>query len=185
MPEVTKYVAVAKIVNPSLVSARMSSEGGIAHNGAIYCEIPEMGFFDPDLVYCRYGLSLPYIKIQPGWTLWVEPSVDGDSRWVYTGIADCGDAIVPADADQMILQFAAQMIYASTAGKIHLSSKTASEPFMLGNKFKTYIDDYIDMKYNMHTHPYVDSPVGPSVTSPPSAPAVKPTDIYSIKIMGE
>jgi len=185
MPEVTKYVAVAKIVNPSLVSARMSSEGGIAHNGSIYCEIPEMGFFDPDLIYCRYGLSLPYIKIQPGWTLWVEPSVDGDSRWVYTGIADCGGSVVPADTDQMILQFAAQMIYASTAGKIHLSSKTAAEPFVLGTQLETYIKNLVTAQINVHTHPYTDTPAGPAVTGPPSAPMTEPVGILSVKIMGE
>lgn len=182
MREVSKYVATAKIVNPSLVTSRCNSEGGEYHDGAIYCEIPEMGFFDPHLIYCRYGLSIPFIKIQPGWKLLVEPTIDDDMRWFYTGIADCGGSIHPADADQMILQFAAQMIYASTAGKIHLSSKTASEPFVLGNKLKTYIDDFITAKFNAHTH-ICSAPGVASATALPVATI--PTDIYSVKIVGE
>jgi hypothetical protein len=182
--EYRKYIATAKVVNPSEVASRASEEGYEAHPGAIFVSIPEMGFEEPDLIYCRYGLPIPYLKIQKDWRIWVEPTVDDDSRFCYTGIVDCGP-VIPQDADQMVLTFLAQIIYASTAGTLHLSKKDAEEPFVLGNKLKAYIDDYIDTKYNMHTHPYVDSPVGPSVTSPPSAPAIKPTDILSTKIFGE
>jgi hypothetical protein len=181
MTEIRKYVATAKIVNPTAVKARCASEGGIAHEGAIYCEIPEMGFLDPDLIYCRYGLSIPYLKIQANQKVLVEPTIDDDKRFFYTGIADCG-GLTPADTDQMILQFLSQVIYASTAGTIHLSSKTASEPFALGNKLLTWITTYINTQFNLHTHICASSG---SPSAPPVPTATPPTDILSTKIMGE
>lgn len=119
---INKYIATAKIVNPSAVSARASAEGMIAHPGAIYVSIPEMGFEEPNLIYCRYGLSLPFLKIQSGWRVLVEPTIGDDSRFFFTGIVDCGP-ITPVDADQLLIQLLSQVIYASTTGTLHLSTK--------------------------------------------------------------
>ena len=185
---INKYIATAKIVNPSAVSARASAEGMIAHPGAIYVSIPEMGFEEPNLIYCRYGLSFPYLKIQMGWRVWVEPTIGDDSRFCYTGIVDCGGDITPTDADEMILQFVSQLFYASTQGTIHISSDTASEPFVLGNKLLTWITSYINMIYNLHTHT-TTATIGASgtlgVISPPVLTGTPPTDILSVKIFGE
>lgn len=183
---ISKYIATAEITAPAAVSARASAEGIIAHTGAIYVSIPEMGFEAPNLIYCRYGLSLPYLKIQEGWRVWVEPTIDDDSRFCYTGIVDCGGDVTPADKDQMILQFAAQLIYASTAGTLHLSSDTAMEPIVLGNKLLTWITTYINTIFNLHTHSFVG--VAPGITSVTAVPAptgTPPTDILSTKVFSE
>ena len=134
-----KCYATAMITDPSAVTAKCSALGQVAHKGAIFCSIPELGFEGVNLVYCRYGMSIPYIQVQQGWKLWVEPTILPDSRWVYTGFADC-DNINPASADQFYIQLLSQVIYASTAGKIYLSSKTASEPFVKGNELKTWCE---------------------------------------------
>ena len=183
---INKYIATAKIVDPSAVSARASAEGITAHPGAIYVSIPEMGFEEPDLIYCRYGLSLPFLKIQSGWRVLVEPTIGDDSRFFFTGIVDCGP-ITPVDADQMIIQFASQLIYASTTGQIKLSSKTATEPFVLGNKLLAWITNYINNQFNLHTHVVAGVTTGPgSVTSAVPVPVgAPPTDILSTKIFGE
>lgn len=136
MAVINKYIATAKVVNPSEVASRALEEGYNAHPGAIFVSIPEMGFEEPDLIYCRYGLPIPYLKIQEGWRIWVEPTVDDDSRFCYTGIVDCGPA-TPEDKDQFILTFISQVIYASSQGTLHLSNKDAEEPFVLGNELKT------------------------------------------------
>ena len=187
MTEVQTWIAIAKIVDPSAVQAKCTAEGYKYYKGAIFCEVPEMGFFAPHLIYCRYGLSIPYLRVQEDWKLLAAPTVNNDTRWFYTGIADCGGDITPADADQAIIQFAAQMIYAGTDGVIHLSSKTAAEAFVLGGKLKTWIDAYIDSRYNTHTHPVtgVATGTGSATCGAPAVLATKPTDIYSTKIMGE
>lgn len=182
MTEVQTWVAIAKIVDPSAVQSKCTAEGYKYYKGAIFCEVPEMGFFAPHLIYCRYGLSIPYLKVQEGWTLLAAPTINNDTRWFYTGIADCGGDITPADADQAIIQFAAQMIYASTSGQIRLSSKTASEAFVLGGQLNTYLTDFINNIFNLHTHvcanPGVDSAV-------PKTLGAAPSGILSTKIMGE
>ena len=140
MTVVNKWIALAKIVNPSEVAAKCAAEGYTYYQGAIFCEIPEMGFFDPHLIYCRYGLSIPFIKIQENWKLLVEPTMDENKRWFFTGLADCV-GLTPADSDQLIIQLLSQVIYASTTGQINLSSKTASEPFVCGNKLQGWAED--------------------------------------------
>lgn len=188
MTNITKYIAIAKITDPIAVQTKCATEGGIAHKGAIYCEIPELGITMPNLVYCRYGLSIPYIRVQADWKLLVEPTVENERRWFYTGLADCADAVTPATTDQLLIQLLSQVIYASN-DTLFLSSKTATEPFVLGNKLKTYIDNYIQSVYNAHTHTYIPPQASyalPStVTGTPSVTGAIPTDIYSIKIKGE
>jgi len=61
----------------------------------------------------------------------------------------------------------------------------SEEPFVLGDKLESYLTDFINNAFNLHTHPYVDTPVGASVTSPPSVSATAPTDILSEKIRGQ
>lgn len=178
---INKYIATAKIVNPSLVSARAAAEGFIAHPGSIFVSIPEMGFEEPNLIYCRYGLSFPFIKIQKDWRIWVEPTIDDDSRFCFTGIVDCGP-LTPVDADQLLIQLASQVIYASTAGTMHLSKKTATEPFVLGSKFLTWLTTFINTQFNLHTHICAAPGVASAVPVPVSTP---PTDILSTKVFGE
>jgi hypothetical protein len=136
-----KNVGIAKIVEPAAVAAYLAPMQG--HPGGILCECPEMGFVGTDLIYCRYGLSLPFLKIQEGWKVLIEPTYNGDERWFYTGIADCTGTLTPESADQMILQFLTQVIYASTAGTLHLSSKTATEPVPLGNQLSTFLSTLV------------------------------------------
>jgi hypothetical protein len=139
MTNITKYVAIAKITDPTAVQAKYAIEGGVAHKGAIYCEIPELGITTPNLIYCRYGLSIPYIRVQADWKLLVEPTVDNERRWFYTGLADCADAVTPTTADQLLIQLVSQVIYANTT-TLFLSSQTATEPFVKGNAVKTELD---------------------------------------------
>ena len=179
-----KNIGIAKIVEPSAVAAYLAPMA--VHPGGILCECPEMGFTGTNLIYCRYGLSIPFFKIQQGWKVLIEPTYNGDERWFYTGIADCTGEITPTEADQMILQFVSQVIYASSQGTLHLSSDTATEPFVLGNKLLTWITTFINTIFNLHTHSFVG--VAPGVTSTTAVPAptgTPPTDILSVKIFGE
>lgn len=186
---INKYIATAKIVNPSLVSARATAEGFIAHSGSIFVSIPELGFEEPNLIYCRYGLSFPFIKIQKDWRIWVEPTVDNDSRFCFTGIVDCGP-LTPVDADQLLIQLATQVIYASTAGVLHFSSKTAAEPFVKGNTLKTSwalnIDQALTILFAWAATGVAPGPTGgiaPLATANPNT-GFQDT-ILSTKIMGE
>jgi len=125
-----KYLAKVKISIPSEVSAKVSAYGGSAHPGAVYCECPELGFEGANLIYCRYGLSVPFIKVQNNDTLWIEPRIGEDEGWIYTGMADCAGRVTPSDADQMVIQLLSQVIYASTSGTMHLSNKAANQAFL-------------------------------------------------------
>lgn len=95
---IRSFVAVAKIVDPSAVRARLS--GQQYDNGAIFVECPEMGMQGSNLIYCRYGLSLPYVKVRAGQKVWIEPTIHDNERWKYTGFVDCG-GFSPADADEV------------------------------------------------------------------------------------
>lgn len=59
------------------------------------------------------------------------------------------------------------------------------EPFVLGTQLETYLKNLVTMEINIHTHPYTDTPVGPSVTGPPSAPMTAPSGILSAVIKGQ
>jgi hypothetical protein len=65
-----------------------------------------------------------------------------------------------AEADNIIAN-------AKTAGKL---GTAASEPIVLGNVLLTLLKTFVQ-SYNQHMHPYVDTPVGPSVTQPTMLPA--------------
>jgi hypothetical protein len=109
MGEYGSHIAIAKITDPTAVEARCSALGQTAHDGAIFCEIPELGYLGQNLQYCRYGLSIPYLRPQVGWKLWVEPTIGETERWKFTGFADCSgdDDADPATTDQFLLPLAA------------------------------------------------------------------------------
>lgn len=176
-----KNIATAVITDPALVVAECSRRGQVAHTGAIYCTIPELGFLGSDLIYCRYGLSLPYLRVQVGWRLLVEPTV-GEDRWFYTGLVDGGGPTFDTN-DQLLIELLSQVVYASTAGTMHLSSKTATEPLVLGNKLLTWVQNFITSIFNVHTHSGVST--GGGVSGTPVAGGTAPTDILSTKIFGE
>jgi hypothetical protein len=187
MADIRKAIAKANITEPAAVQARCTAEGELYKEGSIYCEIYELGFFAPQLIYCRYGLSIPYIRVQPGWTLLVEPTVGEDGRWFFTGIADCG-SLTPIDADQLLIQLASQVIYASTAGKIHLSSKTASQPFVNGTNLQTWagnVDQALAALYAWASAGITAGPANVLLTTPNPDATGFPTNALSTKIMGE
>jgi hypothetical protein len=67
-----------------------------------------------------------------------------------------------------------------TADKIMLGGG-ASEKMVLGNQFKTWVDNHINTTFNTHFH---GSGVGP--TSPPTVPAQPPTPAtYSSRVFGK
>jgi len=181
---VSKNIATAIITDPALVTVECSSRGIEAHSGAIWCNIPELGFIGSDLIYCRYGLSFPYLRIQPGWRLLVEPtlSYDQDERWFFTGLVDGGGPSFDTN-DQLLIQLLSQVIYGSTAGTLHLSKKDATEPFVLGNKFLTWVQNFITSIFNDHTHNGVTT--GSGISGKPVVGGSSPTDILSTKIFGE
>lgn len=181
-----KQVAIAKIVDPSAVRAKCSELKGVYNDGAIFCYIPEIGLEGTSYVYCRYGLTIPFYKVQVGQKVLVEPTIEPDGRWFYTGVVDCG-GYAPADADQLMIQLISQVIYASTAGKIHLSNKAAAEPFVLGTALDTFLKDIVD-KFNNHIHTTTATIGGgavPGVISATSTPMSNPSGLNSEKIMGE
>ncbi len=126
-----KNFAKAIITDPTAVTAKLASMGGIYEPGMIFVEIPEEGIVLPNLVVCRYGLSIPYIRVQENQNIWVEPTVGEDERWIYTGFADCGGE-TPATTDQLIMTWLAQGIYATTTGQMKLGSKTAIDALIKG-----------------------------------------------------
>lgn len=99
-----KFKGKAAITDPLAVKA---FAGAMAiEKGTIFVECPEKGFVGQNLIPCRYGLSFPYLTIPVGATLWIEPSIPPDERWIYTGFADCGGeamGITPNSLMEMIL----------------------------------------------------------------------------------
>jgi len=140
-----KSIAIVREIE-SVASARSASRGQQHHNAAVYVSIEEEGFSGGNLVYCRYGLSIPFYKVQVGEKLLVEPTNGYDERWFYVGLADA-------------------------------TGISPTEPFILGNQIKTYLDNLQgqinsivstinanNVIYLAHTHPT-------AVPGPPSHPA--------------
>jgi len=63
--------------------------------------------------------------------------------------------------------------------------KGSTEPFVLGNQLNTFLTNMITAEIAVHTHPYTDTPIGPSVTGPPSSPFTSPSGILSTVIKGQ
>jgi hypothetical protein len=185
----SKHLAIAKTTDPADVEAECTSRGWQYDKGAIFVYIPEIGFEGTNMIYCRYALSLPYIRIQEGWKLWVEPTIwndNGDQRWIYSGIADCGSVNNSPDTDtQLLIQLLSQVIYANTDGEIHLSAVAADEPLVLGNKLQTWITNTLKAAFDNHTHLYAPGPGAPTPSGTPATPLTDSTDILSEKVFTE
>lgn len=94
----SKYVGVVEISDPVAVKAKLSSLGDVYENGAVFCSCPEKDMTGVNLIYCRYGLSIPYYKVKDGDKLWIQPTIGETERWVYDGFVDCGrDSVDPSD----------------------------------------------------------------------------------------
>lgn len=106
----SKYIGIVKVSDPQEVSSRVAALGGTAHSGAIFVECPELGFQGEDLLYCRYGLSFPYIRVQEGDKVLIEPTIGDDERWFYVGLADCAGTISPTSDDQLVISVEGMMI---------------------------------------------------------------------------
>ncbi|WP_411821210.1 hypothetical protein [Leptospira sp. 'Mane'] len=106
-----KLYAKAKLVSKSEVTSRLSTMGDTYVNGMIFVEIPELGFEGKNLILCRYGLSIPFLKVKSGQPLWVEPTIGDNERYVYTGFAepmkdayDDDDSIVLFDSEDLLIK---------------------------------------------------------------------------------
>jgi hypothetical protein len=187
----SKHLAIAKITDPADVQTECTNRGWSYDQGAIFINIPEIGFEGGNLIYCRYALSFPYIRVQEDWKLWVEPTIwndNGDQRWIYSGIADCGSDNLSVDTDtQLLIQLLSQVIYANTDGEIHLSAIAADEPFVLGTQLKTWITNTLKVFIDGHTHPVTVDPSSHSGTAAASVAKLTdaPSGVLSTKIFGE
>lgn len=123
MTTITKHVAIAKITDAMAVKAKTALMGGIYDEGAIFVDIPEIQLFG---IYCRYGMSLPFVRVKSGDKLWVEPTVDGFERWIYTGFADCGGKVTPTILESVLF------------------TNDSIEPYVLGNKLKDELQKIVD-----------------------------------------
>jgi len=83
-----KMYAKAKIVSRAAVTARLATLGDTYVNGMIFVEIPELGFEGKNLILCRYGLSVPWVKIKADQPIWVEPTIGDSERFIYSGLAE-------------------------------------------------------------------------------------------------
>lgn len=121
-----KYVGEAKIVDPILVTAKLATMGSIYDNGGIFCTCPELGFEGLDMLYCRYGLSIPYCKVSVGDTLLIEPTIGKTERWFYTGYADSPET--PITTDQVIFDMGegTYKIDVGTSTSIKIDSVTSA-----------------------------------------------------------
>jgi len=171
MVEYCKYLGIAKIVDPTLVDAQASAMGLTAHEGAIFITIPEMGLEGDNLVYCRYGLSIPYLRVKVGDKLWVEPTIK-KQRWIFTSFADCAGRVEPSSEGlvfeddeyeitidktsktmtiEIIDNASIINLVVGGSGEIRLSSASASEKYVLGDTAKTELDKDEDAMTELQT----------------------------------
>jgi hypothetical protein len=106
----SKFIAVAKITDPIAVQARCAANGWQAHDGSIFCYVPELGLEGANFVYCRYGLSFPYLRVQVEDRVWIEPTIGDTERWVYTGFVDAAD-LMPGTTDLLKILLDALGLY--------------------------------------------------------------------------
>lgn len=99
-----KYIGRAFITDPAFVTVKCVASLGVYTPGGIWVEVPEIGLSNPNLVYCMYGLSIPYYRIQVGEEVWCEPTKDDFERWVYTGLVDCGGNVPTALSQYLVKQ---------------------------------------------------------------------------------
>jgi hypothetical protein len=172
MGELRKYLAIAKIVDPTSVDTQAATMGLSAHDGAIFVNIPELGLEGDNLVYCRYGLSLPYLRVKVDDKLWVEPTVGETGRWIFTSFADCAGRVEPSseglvikdDEYEIIIDKVAKTLtvemtgddgiinlVVGSSGEIRLTSDSASEKYVLGDIAKVELEKDLDAMTELQT----------------------------------
>lgn len=97
-----KSIGVITIVDPTEVKAIISASGDTYDVGAIFVSIPEQDIVGESDIYCQSGLGVGYKRLKVGDEVWVEPTVNGEDRWVYTGLVDGGGSTDPA-ADEVFI----------------------------------------------------------------------------------
>ena len=95
----SKYIGTVKISDPTDVESKLQEYSNEYVSGGVFVEVPELGFVGQNIIYCRYGLSIPYYRVKVGDKLWVEPTVGDTERWIYTGFVDCGRSSVDPTAE--------------------------------------------------------------------------------------
>ncbi len=135
--------AIAEITDPKKVQKRSDDDGqGPIDKGAIYVSCKEIGATGAaNFIYCRYGMSFKYIRIQPGDALWIEPTIirdggESEQRWIYKAFADAGGES-PTENDQLILAVTKFFIKSFTDGKIN---QEAESDFTLKSLTKIILD---------------------------------------------
>jgi len=174
-----KMYAKAKIVTKAAVTSKLASFGDTYVNGMIFVEIPELGFETPNLILCRYGLSVPVAKIEVDQALWVEPTIGTSERFIYTGFADGVTDAFNSDNAAMLYLSTLVYILLKSNGDIEIKSGSVPlEKMVLGETLQTQlnilkasfsalvgkVNDLIT-SYNAHKHGYV-SPGGPALSDP-------------------
>lgn len=96
------YVATVAISDPIAVTAKLALTGSNYHDGGIFCTCPELGFEGADMIYCRYALSIPFLKVRDDDKVLIRPTIGEDERWFYTGLVDCAGA-TPTTGTQFII----------------------------------------------------------------------------------
>lgn len=61
----------------------------------------------------------------------------------------------------------------------------STEPYVLGDKLNTYLTNFINTIFNLHTHIVTDPVSGPLTSTPPAPTGTAPSDILSTKIKGQ
>ena len=182
----------------------------ILNKGRIKIAIAELGFDTPDLgIWCnpRQGNSLTLPKVgqyaevyflngdrtRPVY-LYPVSEIQGNTPQNYTTTSDNiifedpnnPDAFIKYDSAVQLLQ----MFNDPNSFKIDYQNGivtilNGTESFVLGDSFLSWLNNFITTIFNLHTHPYVDTPVGASVTSPPTQQGTSPTNILSQFIKGK
>ena len=140
--ETSKYVGVVMLSDPTAVTAKLVAAGSLYDNGGIYVTCPELGFLGSDWLYCRYGLSIPYYKVQIGDTVLIEPTIGETERWFYTGLADCGGATATSATDVSITSTLSEILM-TLVGTTHLGGASAVQPIPLGTLLIAAIDSML------------------------------------------
>lgn len=102
MNVISVYIGTAKIVTKTAVKARLATMGITKYYpGSIFVESKEADFTGTNLLYCRYGLAVPFQKVSAGQNVLIQPTIRGKERWFFVGFADCG-GYEPVDADILV-----------------------------------------------------------------------------------
>lgn len=197
-------IATVKIVDPTNVKNKAQSLGdNNPDNGAIFVECKELGFTGENLLYCRYGLSIPYIQLNIGDKVLIESTICNTERWFYVGLVDCAGTITPTtnmklkiivgnyeieidnatfkiDMNGTTLEMDASNT--TITANVNLGSSSASESFILGDVFDTWLATFVNTTFNTHTH--ICAALG-SASAPPVPLGIPPTGHLSTKIKGE